>query len=43
MNIQEVLEKHEMWLNGEDGGQIADLQDADLAKDLGLADTEEEV
>ena len=30
MNIQEVLEKHEMWLNGEDGGQRANLQGANL-------------
>ena len=30
MNIKEVLKKHEMWLNGEDGGEKADLRSADL-------------
>lgn len=30
MNIQEVLEKHSAWLNGEEGGQRADLRGADL-------------
>ena len=30
MNIQEVLEKHSAWLEGEDEGQRADLRGADL-------------
>ena len=30
MNIHEVLEKHKKWLNGEEGGQRADLRGADL-------------
>ena len=39
MNIQEVLEKHKKWLNGEDGGQRADLRGADLqGADLRRAD-----
>ena len=28
--IKGVLEKHKKWLNGEDGGECADLRDADL-------------
>jgi len=30
MNIKEVLKKHEMWLNGEDGGEKAALHSANL-------------
>ena len=30
MNIHEVLEKHKKWLNGEEGGQRADLRGAYL-------------
>lgn len=32
MNIQNVLEKHKRWLNDEDGGEYADLRDANLSK-----------
>lgn len=30
MNIQKVLKKHEMWLNGEKGGERANFSNADL-------------
>ena len=30
MNIKEILAKHQKWLNGEAGGELADLCDADL-------------
>ena len=30
MNIQEILEKHEKWLNSEEGGERADLSYANL-------------
>jgi hypothetical protein len=30
MNLQEVLRKHELWLNGKEDGEGADLQGADL-------------
>ena len=30
MNIQEVLARHKKWLENDEGGQRADLQDADL-------------
>ena len=39
MNIKEVLKKHEMWLNGEDGGEKAALHSANLRyADLRYAD-----
>lgn len=28
--LKEILEKHKKWLNGEDGGERADLHNADL-------------
>ena len=28
--LKEILEKHKMWLNGEEGGEKADLRGADL-------------
>ena len=30
MNLNEILQKHEMWLKGEEGGECADLSGADL-------------
>ena len=30
MNIKEILAKHQKWLNGEAGGERADLRNADL-------------
>ena len=32
MNIKEILEKHKKWLNGEAGGEQADLSEADLSE-----------
>ena len=29
-DLREILEKHEKWLNDEDGGEKADLQQADM-------------
>ena len=31
MNLKKILEKHEMWLNGEEGGERADLRYTDLS------------
>lgn len=31
INIKEILEKHNKWLSGEDGGERADLHGADLS------------
>ena len=28
--LKEILEKHKMWLNGEEGGERANLRGADL-------------
>ena len=37
--LQEILEEHKKWINGEDGGVIADLRGADLRRaDLSEAD-----
>ena len=42
MNIHEVLEKHEMWLDDEDSGRRADLQGANLrGADLKGADLQD--
>ena len=30
MNLNEILKKHEMWLEGKEGGERANLEDADL-------------
>lgn len=30
MDIKLILEKHAKWIRGEDGGERADLRDADL-------------
>ena len=30
MNLKKILDDHEKWLNGENGGRSADLSDADL-------------
>ena len=30
MNLEKILEKHEMWLKGEEGGERADLRNAYL-------------
>ena len=39
MNLKKILEKHEKWLNHEDGGEYADLSGADLSgADLRYAD-----
>ena len=39
MNIKEILAKHQKWLNGEAGGERADLCDADL-RDADLCDAD---
>src|ERR1700723_1951499 len=31
-NLQEILEKHKKWVNGEEGGERADLSGADLRR-----------
>ena len=31
MNLEEILKKHKMWLNGEEGGERADLRYTDLS------------
>ena len=31
MNLKEILQKHEMWLRGEEGGERADLSHTDLS------------
>lgn len=31
IDLKTILEKHKMWLNGEDGGERADLSGADLS------------
>ena len=36
--LNEILEKHEIWLRGEEGGERADLSDADL-RGFDLSDT----
>ena len=38
MNLKEILEKHEIWLNEEQGGERADLRYANL-RDADLSDT----
>ena len=38
MNLKEILEKHEIWLNEEQGGERADLRYADL-RNADLSDT----
>ena len=39
MNIKEILDKHKKWLNGEAGGERADLSEANLrGADLSWAD-----
>ena len=30
--LKEILEKHKMWLNGEEGGERADLKETDLRR-----------
>ena len=30
-NLREVLERHQLWLNGEEGGECADLRGTDLS------------
>ena len=30
VNLEEILDKHEKWVNGEEGGEKADLSDTDL-------------
>ena len=37
--LKQILEKHRLWLNGEDGGERADLSGADLSRaNLSCAD-----
>ena len=31
IDLKTILEKHKMWLNDEDGGEMADLRWADLS------------
>ena len=31
MNLKEILKKHKMWLNGEEGGERADFINANLS------------
>ena len=39
IDLKTILEKHKMWLNDEDGGEMADLRRADLCRaDLSGAD-----
>ena len=33
MNLEKILEKHEMWLKGKKGGECANLSCADLRYD----------
>lgn len=38
-DLKTILEKHKMWLNDEDGGEMANLRRADLRRaDLSGAD-----
>ena len=38
-DLKTILEKHKMWLNGEDGGEMANLSGANLRwADLSWAD-----
>ena len=30
IDLKTILEKHKMWLNDEDGGEMADLREANL-------------
>ena len=39
MNLEKILQKHKMWLNGEEGGERADLSNADL-RGVNLSDTD---
>ena len=32
IDLKTILEKHKMWLNDEDGGEMADLRRADLRR-----------